>query len=128
MDLIYIVPYGNLGSVLSSQGRVEEAEWAFRRALHFRPNMADVHYNLPLEPQPKVEGCCNQNVCYLVRRGGLTYYVTMIKLRDGIRMNKLIYFDGVTTKGKLSLFCTTYYKSKKDRQMKSMIGVEYTGN
>ncbi|XP_023310796.1 transmembrane and TPR repeat-containing protein CG31690-like [Anoplophora glabripennis] len=38
--------YGNLGSVLSSQGRVAEAEWAFRKALQFRPNMADVHYNL----------------------------------------------------------------------------------
>ncbi|KAJ3630169.1 hypothetical protein MTP99_011377 [Tenebrio molitor] len=38
--------YGNLGSVLSSQGRMAEAEWAFRKALHFRPNMADVHYNL----------------------------------------------------------------------------------
>ncbi|RZC39615.1 DUF1736, and/or TPR 11 domain containing protein, partial [Asbolus verrucosus] len=38
--------YGNLGSVLSSQGRMAEAEWAFRKALQFRPNMADVHYNL----------------------------------------------------------------------------------
>ncbi|XP_024085019.1 transmembrane and TPR repeat-containing protein 2-like, partial [Cimex lectularius] len=38
--------YGNLGSVLSSQGRVAEAEHAFRTALLYRPNMADVHYNL----------------------------------------------------------------------------------
>lgn len=38
--------YGNLGSVLSSQGRVEEAEWAYRMALKCRSNMADVHYNL----------------------------------------------------------------------------------
>ncbi|GFG31598.1 hypothetical protein Cfor_11746, partial [Coptotermes formosanus] len=38
--------YGNLGSVLSSQGRVEEAEWAYRMALKYRSNMADVHYNL----------------------------------------------------------------------------------
>ncbi|KYB27854.1 Transmembrane and TPR repeat-containing protein CG31690-like Protein [Tribolium castaneum] len=38
--------FGNLGSVLSSQGRITEAEWAFRKALQFRPNMADVHYNL----------------------------------------------------------------------------------
>lgn len=38
--------YGNLGSVLSNQGRLEEAEMAFRKALEFRPNMADVHYNL----------------------------------------------------------------------------------
>ncbi|XP_061729922.1 protein O-mannosyl-transferase TMTC2 [Cydia pomonella] len=38
--------YGNLGSVLSAQGRVAEAEIAFERALKHRPNMADVHYNL----------------------------------------------------------------------------------
>ncbi|XP_049790288.1 protein O-mannosyl-transferase TMTC2-like [Schistocerca nitens] len=38
--------YGNLGAVLSSQGRVDEAEKAFRLALQHRPNMADVHYNL----------------------------------------------------------------------------------
>ncbi|XP_018325681.1 transmembrane and TPR repeat-containing protein CG4341-like [Agrilus planipennis] len=38
--------YGNLGSVLSGQGRTAEAEWAFRKALLYRPNMADVHYNL----------------------------------------------------------------------------------
>ena len=30
-------------TVLSWQ---EQAEWAFRKALQFRPNMADVHYNL----------------------------------------------------------------------------------
>ncbi|KAG5866782.1 hypothetical protein JTB14_013678 [Gonioctena quinquepunctata] len=35
--------YGNLGSVLSSQGRFVEAELAFREALRYRPNMADVH-------------------------------------------------------------------------------------
>ncbi|EZA61114.1 Transmembrane and TPR repeat-containing protein, partial [Ooceraea biroi] len=38
--------YGNLGSVLSEQGRVAEAEEAFVQALRYRPNMADVHYNL----------------------------------------------------------------------------------
>jgi Flp pilus assembly protein TadD len=38
--------YGNLGSVLSEQGRVTEAEEAFVQALRYRPNMADVHYNL----------------------------------------------------------------------------------
>ncbi|XP_045479217.1 protein O-mannosyl-transferase TMTC1-like [Harmonia axyridis] len=38
--------YGNLGSILSSQGRTYEAEVAFRKALEYRPNMADVHYNL----------------------------------------------------------------------------------
>ncbi|XP_049840371.1 protein O-mannosyl-transferase TMTC1-like [Schistocerca gregaria] len=38
--------YGNLGCVLSSAGRLEEAESALRQALKHRPNMADVHYNL----------------------------------------------------------------------------------
>ncbi|CAH1646588.1 unnamed protein product [Spodoptera littoralis] len=38
--------YGNLGSVLTTQGRTAEAEVAFERALKYRPNMADVHYNL----------------------------------------------------------------------------------
>ncbi|XP_072385462.1 protein O-mannosyl-transferase Tmtc2 isoform X2 [Diabrotica undecimpunctata] len=45
--------YGNLGSVLSSQGRVDEAETAFRKALQHRPNMADVHYNLGILLQGK---------------------------------------------------------------------------
>ncbi|RZF36725.1 hypothetical protein LSTR_LSTR005038 [Laodelphax striatellus] len=45
--------WGNLGSVLSSQGRMEEAEYAFRKALEFRPNMADVHYNLGILQQGK---------------------------------------------------------------------------
>ncbi|KAI5744374.1 hypothetical protein M8J76_001778 [Diaphorina citri] len=38
--------YGNLGSILSSQRRYQEAEQAYRMALHYRSNMADVHYNL----------------------------------------------------------------------------------
>ncbi|XP_075225755.1 transmembrane O-mannosyltransferase targeting cadherins 2 [Lycorma delicatula] len=38
--------WGNLGSVLSGQGRMQEAEDAFRTALKYRANMADVHYNL----------------------------------------------------------------------------------
>ncbi|GLG93954.1 uncharacterized protein GBIM_01273 [Gryllus bimaculatus] len=38
--------YGNLGFVLSSRGKIAEAEWAFRMALKYRSNMADVHYNL----------------------------------------------------------------------------------
>ncbi|XP_025413092.1 transmembrane and TPR repeat-containing protein CG4341-like [Sipha flava] len=38
--------YGNLGSILSSQGRTNEAEIAYRSALKHRPNMAEVHYNL----------------------------------------------------------------------------------
>lgn len=41
-----ILAYGNLGSILSEQGRVAEAEEAFVQALRYRPNMADVHYNL----------------------------------------------------------------------------------
>lgn len=47
MKNYYFFPaYGNLGSVLSAQGRVAEAEEAFVQALRHRPNMADVHYNL----------------------------------------------------------------------------------
>ncbi|XP_013187086.2 protein O-mannosyl-transferase TMTC2 [Amyelois transitella] len=38
--------YGNLGSILISQGRLAEAQVAFEKALYHRPNMADVHYNL----------------------------------------------------------------------------------
>ena len=37
---------GNLGNVLTQKGRHVEAEKMFRKALEFRPNMADVHYNL----------------------------------------------------------------------------------
>ncbi|KAK7591132.1 hypothetical protein V9T40_002745 [Parthenolecanium corni] len=40
--------YGNLGSVLSDAGRLAEAEAAFRTALKYRFNMADVHYNLAM--------------------------------------------------------------------------------
>ncbi|XP_043267624.1 protein O-mannosyl-transferase TMTC2 [Venturia canescens] len=43
--------YGNLGSVLSAQGRVAEAEEALVQALRYRPNMADVHYNLGILQQ-----------------------------------------------------------------------------
>ncbi|KAL6961827.1 hypothetical protein U1Q18_044449 [Sarracenia purpurea var. burkii] len=38
--------YGNLGCILSSEGRLQEAEDALRKALRYRYNMADVHYNL----------------------------------------------------------------------------------
>lgn len=45
--LIFIITaLGNLGSVLSSQGRFEEAEEALLGALKHRSNMAEVHYNL----------------------------------------------------------------------------------
>ena len=38
--------YGNLANILSSTGRKDEAEWAYKKALSYRNNMADVHYNL----------------------------------------------------------------------------------
>ncbi|XP_045032253.1 protein O-mannosyl-transferase TMTC2-like isoform X2 [Daphnia magna] len=38
--------YGNLGVVLQESGRLTEAEWNFKKALSYRPNMADVHHNL----------------------------------------------------------------------------------
>uniref|UniRef100_T1JJZ4 dolichyl-phosphate-mannose--protein mannosyltransferase n=1 Tax=Strigamia maritima TaxID=126957 RepID=T1JJZ4_STRMM len=38
--------YGNLANILSAQGKKEEAEWAYKKALSYRSNMADVHYNL----------------------------------------------------------------------------------
>lgn len=37
---------GNLGSVLSSQARYEEAKQVLQEAIRYRPNMADVHFNL----------------------------------------------------------------------------------
>ncbi|KAH8393881.1 hypothetical protein KR215_004930 [Drosophila sulfurigaster] len=37
---------GNLGSVLSSQARYEEAKLVLQEAIRYRPNMADVHFNL----------------------------------------------------------------------------------
>ncbi|CAN0422955.1 unnamed protein product [Lampetra fluviatilis] len=40
--------WGNLGNVLKSQGKVAEAEHAYRNALHHRGNMADMLYNLGL--------------------------------------------------------------------------------
>ncbi|KAJ6221197.1 hypothetical protein RDWZM_007009 [Blomia tropicalis] len=40
--------YGNLGNILNAKGKTEEAEFAYRKALQYRPNMADVHYNLGL--------------------------------------------------------------------------------
>lgn len=38
--------YGNLANILSAQGKKQEAEWAYKKALSYRSNMADVHYNL----------------------------------------------------------------------------------
>ena len=38
--------FSNLGNILFSQGRQEDAESCFKEALRHRPNMADTHYNL----------------------------------------------------------------------------------
>uniref|UniRef100_A0A3Q0R7Y8 dolichyl-phosphate-mannose--protein mannosyltransferase n=1 Tax=Amphilophus citrinellus TaxID=61819 RepID=A0A3Q0R7Y8_AMPCI len=40
--------WGNLGNVLKNQGKMAEAEKAYRNALHYRGNMADMLYNLGL--------------------------------------------------------------------------------
>nr|KAF6498272.1 transmembrane O-mannosyltransferase targeting cadherins 2 [Rousettus aegyptiacus] len=40
--------WGNLGNVLKSQSKVSEAESAYRNALYYRSNMADMLYNLGL--------------------------------------------------------------------------------
>ncbi|XP_056132530.1 protein O-mannosyl-transferase TMTC2-like [Lampris incognitus] len=40
--------WGNLGNVLKSQGKMAEAETAYRNALYYRGNMADMLYNLGL--------------------------------------------------------------------------------
>ncbi|KAL6107106.1 tmtc2 [Pungitius sinensis] len=48
---IYVNPakaWGNLGNVLKSQGEMEQAEQAYRNALYYRSNMADMLYNLGL--------------------------------------------------------------------------------
>nr|XP_021530964.1 transmembrane and TPR repeat-containing protein 2 isoform X2 [Aotus nancymaae] len=40
--------WGNLGNVLKSQSKISEAESAYRNALYYRSNMADMLYNLGL--------------------------------------------------------------------------------
>lgn len=40
--------WGNLGNVLKNQGKMREAEQAYRNALYYRGNMADMLYNLGL--------------------------------------------------------------------------------
>ncbi|XP_032309187.1 protein O-mannosyl-transferase TMTC1 isoform X2 [Drosophila ananassae] len=37
---------GNLGSILSAQGKYDEAKLALTMAIEFRPSMADAHFNL----------------------------------------------------------------------------------
>ena len=44
--ILLLSALGNLGNVLTQKGRLTEAENAFKKALEFRPNMADTHYNL----------------------------------------------------------------------------------
>ena len=45
--LILMFPaWGNLANILNNQHRHVEAEEAYRNALQYRGNMADVHYNL----------------------------------------------------------------------------------
>ncbi|WAR20036.1 TMTC2-like protein [Mya arenaria] len=39
--------WGNLANIFNNQGRVDDAETAYRNALKYRPNMSDTHYNLP---------------------------------------------------------------------------------
>ena len=46
LNCFFTTAWGNLGNILNAQHRHAEAEAAYRHALHFRSNMADVHYNL----------------------------------------------------------------------------------
>ena len=45
-DNCWLLTVGNLANILSSQGKKEQAEIAYKQALSYRSNMADVHYNL----------------------------------------------------------------------------------
>uniref|UniRef100_A0A0K0DNJ5 Dolichyl-phosphate-mannose--protein mannosyltransferase n=1 Tax=Angiostrongylus cantonensis TaxID=6313 RepID=A0A0K0DNJ5_ANGCA len=45
--------YSNLGRVYASQMRFDEAEAAYKSAIHYRPNMADTWYNLGVLYQEK---------------------------------------------------------------------------
>ncbi|RWS31166.1 transmembrane and TPR repeat-containing protein 2-like protein [Leptotrombidium deliense] len=49
--------FGNLANILSAQGKKRDAEIAYRKALSYRTNMADVHYNLGilLQEQGRLE-------------------------------------------------------------------------
>nr|KAG5686787.1 hypothetical protein BaRGS_010007 [Batillaria attramentaria] len=46
IPLVESVTWGNLANVLNDKGREADAEEAYRNALKYRGNMADVHYNL----------------------------------------------------------------------------------
>ena len=43
---LFLAAWGNLGNVLKSQSKIPEAESAYRNALYYRSNMADMLYNL----------------------------------------------------------------------------------
>ncbi|XP_052769332.1 protein O-mannosyl-transferase TMTC2-like [Mya arenaria] len=45
--------WGNLANIFNNQGRVDDAETAYRNALKYRPNMSDTHYNLGILLQNK---------------------------------------------------------------------------
>ena len=46
IDDFSFLALGNLGNILTQKGKLDEAEYVFQKALEFRPNMADVYYNL----------------------------------------------------------------------------------
>lgn len=46
MQVLLFAAWGNLANVYNSQGRITDAEEAYRNALKYRPNMSDTHYNL----------------------------------------------------------------------------------
>ncbi|KAJ6651378.1 hypothetical protein lerEdw1_020951, partial [Lerista edwardsae] len=45
---LLLAAWGNLGNVLKSQSKISDAERAYRNALYYRSNMADMLYNLGL--------------------------------------------------------------------------------
>lgn len=44
--IVISTAYGNLGNIVSAHGKKVQAEYFYRKALQYRSNMADVHYNL----------------------------------------------------------------------------------
>eukprot|EP00111_Clytia_hemisphaerica_P009405 TCONS_00027603-protein len=90
--------YGNLGNILVEQGKKNEGELAYRKALRYRFNMADTHYNLGIllqESQRYEEaiGSYKAAVKYRPRLAaahlnlGVTY-MSMKKLHDAIKVFK----------------------------------------
>ncbi|KAG7225729.1 hypothetical protein INR49_012315 [Caranx melampygus] len=62
--------WGNLGNVLKNQGKMAEAEKAYRNALHYRGNMADMLYNLGLLLQENEPAYLNTGII-LMNQGNL---------------------------------------------------------